>query len=55
MYFIEYSDIFDSFDLCEQYIIRDKQKELKKNYHIPIECLKRINVTVSIQAIRFDV
>ena len=26
LYFIEYSDIFDSFDLCEQYIIRDKQK-----------------------------
>jgi hypothetical protein len=55
LYFIEYSNIFDSFDLCEQYIIRDNKKELKTNYHIPINLLKKINVTVSIQAIRFDV
>ena len=55
LYFIEYSNIFDSFDLCEQYIIRDKQKELKTNYHIPINLLKKIDVTVSLQAIRFDV
>ena len=55
LYFIEYSDIFDSFDLCEQYILRDKQKELKTNYHIPINLLKRIDVSVQIQALRFDV
>ena len=55
LYFIEYSNIFDSFDLCEQYILRDGKKELKINYHIPINLLKIINVTVSIQAIRFDV
>ena len=55
LYYIEYSNIFDSFDLCEEYIYRDGKKELKTNYHIPIECLKRINVTVSIQSIRFDV
>ena len=55
LYYIEYYNIFDSFDLCEQYIFRDKQKELKTNYHIPINLLKRINVTVSIQSIRFDV
>ena len=54
LYFIEYSDIFDSFDLCEQYIIRDKQIELKTNYHIPINLLKRINVTVSIQSLRLE-
>ena len=55
LYYIEYSNIFDSFDICEEYIFRDGKKELKTNYHIPIECLKRINVTVSIQSIRFDV
>ena len=55
LYYIEYSNIFDSFDLCEEYIFRDNKKELKINYHIPIECLKKINVSVSIQAIRFDV
>ena len=55
LYYIEYSNIFDSFDLCEEYIYRDNKKELKTNYHIPIECLKKFNVTVSIQAIRFDV
>ena len=55
LYYIEYSPLFESFDLCEQYIFRDKQKELKTNYHIPINLLKRIDVTVSIQAIRFDV
>ena len=55
MYYIEYSNIFDSFDLCEEYILRDNKKEMKINYHIPIECLKKIDVTVSLQAIRFDV
>ena len=55
LFFIEYSNIFDSFDLCEEYILRDGKKELKTNYHIPINLLKRINVSVSIQAIRFDV
>ena len=55
LYYIEYSNIFDSFDLCEEYILRDGKKELKTNYHIPIECLKRINVTVSIQSLRVDI
>ncbi len=55
LYYIEYSNLFDSFDLCEEYIFRDGKKELKTNYHIPIEYLKRINVTVSIQSIRVDV
>ena len=55
LFYIEYSNIFDSFDLCEQYILRDKQKELKTNYHIPIILLKRIDVSVQIQALRFDV
>ena len=55
LYYIEYSNIFDSFDLCEEYIFRDNKKELKTNYHIPIECLKRINVTVSIQSLRADI
>ena len=55
LYYIEYSPLFDSFDLCEQFIIRDNKKELKTNYHIPINLLKKIDVTVSIQAIRFDV
>ena len=55
LYYIEYSNIFDSFDIAEEYILKDGKKELKTNYHIPIECLKRINVTVSIQSIRFDV
>jgi hypothetical protein len=55
LYYIEYSPLFDSFDICEEYIYRDGKKELKTNYHIPIECLKRINVTVSIQSMRFDV
>ena len=55
LYYIEYSNIFDSFDLCEEYIYRDGKKELKTNYHIPIECLKRINVTVSIQSLRVDI
>ena len=55
LYYIEYSNIFDSFDLCEEYIFRDGKKELKTNYHIPIECLKRINVTVSIQSLRVDI
>ena len=55
LYYIEYSPLFDSFDICEEYIYRDGKKELKTNYHIPIECLKRINLTVSIQSIRFDV
>ena len=55
LYYIEYSNIFDSFDLCEQYIFRDNKKELKTNYHIPINLLKKIDVTVSVQAIRFDV
>ena len=54
LYYIEYSNIFDSFDLCEEYILRDGKKELKTNYHIPINLLKRINVTVSIQSIRMD-
>ena len=54
LYYIEYSPLFDSFDLCEQYILRDNKKELKTNYHIPINLLKRINVTVSIQSIRMD-
>ena len=36
LFFIEYSNIFDSFDLCEEYILRDGKKELKTNYHIPI-------------------
>ncbi len=55
LYFIEYSNIFDSFDICEEYIFRDGKKELKTNYHLPIECLKRINVTVSIQSLRVDI
>ena len=55
LFFIEYSNIFDSFDLCEEYILRDGKKELKTNYHIPINLLKKIIVSVSIQAIRFDV
>ena len=55
LYYIEYSPLFDSFDLCEEYILRDGKKELKTNYHIPIECLKRINVTVSIQSLRVDI
>jgi hypothetical protein len=55
LYYIEYSNIFDSFDLCEEYILRDGRKEMKINYHIPIECLTKIDVTVSIQSIRFDV
>ena len=55
LYYIEYSNIFDSFDLCEEYILRDNRKEMKINYHIPIGCLTKIDVTVSIQAIRFDV
>ena len=55
LYYIEYSPLFESFDLCEQYILRDKQKELKTNYHIPINLLKRINVTVSIQSLRADI
>ena len=54
LYFIEYSPLFEFFDICEEYILRDGKKELKTNYHIPIECLKRINVTVSIQSIRMD-
>ena len=54
LFYIEYSNIFDSFDLCEEYILRDGKKELKTNYHIPINLLKRINVTVSIQSIRMD-
>ena len=45
LFLIEYSDnIFNSFDICEQYIFRDNKKELKINYHIPIECLKKIDV-----------
>ena len=55
LYYIEYSPLFDSFDICEEYIYRDGKKELKRNYHIPIECLRRIDVTISIQNIRFDV
>lgn len=55
LYYIEYSNIFDSFDIEEEYIYRDGKKELKTNYHIPIECLKKIDVTVSIQSIRVDV
>ena len=55
LFYIEYSPLFDSFDLCEEYILRDGKKELKTNYHIPIECLKRINVTVSIQSLRVDI
>jgi len=55
LYYIEYSPLFDSFDLCEEYILRDGKKELKTNYHIPIECLKRINVTVSIQSLSADI
>ncbi len=55
LYYIEYSNLFVSFDICEECILRDGKKELKTNYHKPIECLKRINVTVSIQSIRFDV
>ena len=55
LYYIEYSPLFDSFDLCEQYILRDNKKELKTNYHIPINLLKRINVTVSKQSLRVDV
>lgn len=55
LYYIEYSNIFDSFDLCEEYILRDNKKEMKINYHIPICLLKKIDVTVSIQSIRFDV
>ena len=54
LYYIEYSPLFILFDLCELYIFRDKRKELKTNYHIPINLLKRINVIVSIQSIRMD-
>ncbi len=54
-YYIEYSNLFDSFDLCEEYILRDGKKELKTNYHIPINLLKRIDVTVSIQSLRADI
>ena len=42
LFLIEYSDIFDSFDICEEYIFRDNKKELKINYHIPTCLLKRI-------------
>ena len=43
LFLIEYSDnIFNSFDICEQYIFRDNKKELKINYHIPTCLLKRI-------------
>ena len=42
LFLIEYSDIFNSFDICEQYIFRDGKKELKTNYHIPTFLLKRI-------------
>ena len=42
LFLIEYSDIFNSFDICEQYIFRDNKKELKTNYHIPTCLLKRI-------------
>jgi hypothetical protein len=55
LYFIEYSPLFDSFDIYEEYIYRDGKKELKTNYHKPIECLKRINVTVSIQSFKADI
>lgn len=55
LYYIEYSNIFDSFDINEEIIFRDNKKELKINYHIPIEFLKKIDVSFSIQAIRFDV
>ncbi len=54
LYYIEYSNIFDSFDLCEEYIYRDGRKEMKINYHIPIECLTKMDVTVSIQSMRMD-
>ena len=42
LFLIEYSDIFNSFDICEEYIFRDNKKELKINYHIPTCLLKRI-------------
>ena len=41
LFLIEYSDIFNSFDICEQYIFRDGKKELKTNYHIPTFLLKK--------------
>ena len=42
LFLIEYSDnIFNSFDICEQYIFRDNKKELKINYHIPTFLLKK--------------
>lgn len=44
IYFIEYTALFDSFNIVDEYIFRDGKKELKINYHIPIEHLEKINV-----------
>jgi hypothetical protein len=43
LYYIKYeNDLFNTFDIKNEVIIRDNKKENKINYHIPIIYLKKI-------------